>query len=228
MQKKLGDFDRVYLINLKKRADRLEKFSRDNQFIINGLTNLEIFEAVDGSNITDENWKLEKGALGCLESHLAVLKDAKANNYSSIVIFEDDFIFDKDFDKELNEGLNELSQHWDMLYLCVSQHISEPIEFSSHLNKVTATLGTVAYILNSKSFDLLIKLLELKVREVDVIYAHMHFLINAYSFKKNICHHIDGFSDIQNKVMEYGKVETETWLIKVFQLIKSKLRGLFH
>lgn len=221
MQIKFEDLDRIYIINLKKRADRLEKFLQDNQFVIGHLSNIEIFEAVDGNKIINKNWQLQKGALGCLESHLAVLKDARANNYTNIVVFEDDFIFDNDFDKEFSAGFSELDSNWDMLYL-YSNHINDPKPFSNHLNKVSAALGTVAYIVNEKSFDLLIKVLELKVREVDVVYAHMHFLINAYSFKKNICHHIDGFSDIQNTTTNYHNMKKKNLFEKVIASLKPR------
>lgn len=195
-------FDQTYLINLKRREDRLIKWQYVNKSFIPLLQNLRYFEAIDGSLLKNTSWKHESGALGCLESHLAVLKDAKEQKFERILILEDDFVFDKDFVEKFNTGIEELPQNWDILYL-YSRHFKPSQPHSSHLVSANAALGTVAYIINSKVIDLLISVLELREREVDVVYAHMHFLINAYCFKENICHHYDGYSDIINKLTDY-------------------------
>lgn len=213
-------FDKIYLINLKKRQDRLEQWFEQNKLVIDKNSEIQIFEAVDGSKIDSSKWEFEKGALGCLESHLAVLKDAKEKNYGSVLIFEDDFTFNADFKEKFKKGLIELDSEWDMLYL-YSNHFKEPKPFSDLLVKASANLTTVAYAVNSKCYDFLIMALELKVREVDVIYAHLHFLINAYSFKANICTHVDGFSDIQNEVTNYQKKKSASILKKTWKKIKS-------
>ena len=218
----LETFSKVYLINLKKRPERLKKWLEDNKLVIENLSNLEIIEAVDGTKISMNDWGFSTGALGCLESHLNILKDAKQNKCNRILVLEDDFIFDENFMIQFNEGYKELPDNWDMLYL-YSSHFKNPKPYSEHLYRASAALSTVAYAVNAKTFDLLIKVLELKVREVDVIFAHMHFLINAYAFKKNICHHYDGYSDVQNINTNYHQNNDIHPIKKKISSLKSKL-----
>lgn len=222
MKNRLAEFDKVYLINLERRTDRLNKWLTNNKDIIDGLDNFEIIKAIDGIQCNNTEWKFAPGALGCLESHLKIIIDAKMNNYEKIVIFEDDFIFDENFLHLFNDGLLELPENWHMLYLFSTDYI-EPVEYSKCLARCTSTLSGVAYCLNSTIFDVFIGLLKLRSREVDVIYGHSHFIINAFKFKTNICHHFDGFSDILLEQTNYHSYPSSFERLKLF--IKRILRG---
>ncbi|RNL51128.1 glycosyltransferase family 25 protein [Pedobacter jejuensis] len=194
----LSDFDQIYLINLKRRPDRLSQWFLDNGHLSKNLKNFQIFDAIDGKNADLTDWRFGAGAYGCMMSHLGVLEDAKKNNYQTILVLEDDFIFNTNFETEFLLGMQELPSNWHMLYL-FSTDFSESSRYSSALNKCCSTLSTVAYCVNSDIFDLLISALQIKAREVDVVYAHLHFLINAYKFRTNICAIFDGFSDVEDR-----------------------------
>lgn len=191
-------FDRVYLINLEKRKDRLAKCLEKNNANLSGLQNLEIVKAVEGQTLDFPNFNGSVGALGCNESHLNILKDAEKKGYSKIIILEDDFSFVKNFDELFVKGWESLPNDWDMLYLFASDY-APPKSYNENLLECSSTLTTVAYAVHSPIFSTLIKLLEKKKQPVDVVYGHLHFLINAYRFKKNVCEHDEGFSDVEDK-----------------------------
>ena len=82
-------YDKIYYINLDKRKDRLAEFQRD---VIEGLeldkTKIKRIPAIDttGFNIN------EAGIIGCPLSHLKAWKDIIDNQYSSAIVFEDDYL----------------------------------------------------------------------------------------------------------------------------------------
>lgn len=190
-------FDAVYLINLPHRQDRLQQHmkSRDKNKVHH--QNYIIFEAVDGKKLELNGWEFSPGALGCLESHLRILKDAKQKGYEKILVFEDDFKFVKGFNQKMTDALNELPTDWDMLYLH-SSHYYAPTPYSKHLDKCNGALTTVAYGVNRTIFDTLINLIELRKRQVDVEFASLHAHMNCYSTKKHLCFHYNSFSDVNH------------------------------
>jgi len=117
-------FDKIYVINLKQEVEKkiiIEKKLKE--------LNIEytIFEAVDGQKL--KNVKLLNygtlGAVGCRLSHMKILEDAVKNNYTSILVFEDDVIFRKDFNKHLEEQYSTIKNNnvnWKLLYLGCSYH----------------------------------------------------------------------------------------------------------
>ena len=68
-----------FVINLKKRPERLELVKREFNYI--GY-DVEVFEGIDlGSHV------------GCAKSHLEIIKIAMRENLESVIVFEDDIIF---------------------------------------------------------------------------------------------------------------------------------------
>src|ERR1035437_2587240 len=96
-------FDKVYLLNLHKRKDRLStSIKKLNQFNID----VEIFGATDGS-VMDHIWsKLDNSNftnskyLACAISHLSIYADAIQNKHDRILIIEDDC--------KINTKINEI------------------------------------------------------------------------------------------------------------------------
>ncbi|WP_421938544.1 glycosyltransferase family 25 protein [Pedobacter sp.] len=197
--KTMNFFSQIYLINLERRSDRLARWKELNsQFVPS--EKLFIFQAIEPKADKLGTWKYGVGALGCLESHLEVIKHAQNSGYENILILEDDSVLNQTFDLDLKQCLEELPIDWDMLYL-FSQHHQQASTFSTHLNKCNSTLSTVAYALNFRMYNTAIHLLGKKNKQVDVVFAHLHFLNNSFAAKTDLCSHADLFdSDITTRV----------------------------
>ena len=102
--------DKVYIINLKRRADRKKLITQELAKV--GIKNYEFINAVDGNDTeTKEKYKKLKknkskiksaGHLGCLLSHKKVLKKAYSDNFKQILILEDDIFFkSENFSKDI-------------------------------------------------------------------------------------------------------------------------------
>ena len=101
--------DRIFIINLKHREDRRENVV--NELKKAKLENFEIFDAVQPKTIEEiNNWnpnfvnekpnwlrsdflKFRLGSLGCLLSHVEIMKTSLERGYEQILILEDDAEF---------------------------------------------------------------------------------------------------------------------------------------
>ena len=99
-----------FVINLKRRTDRLEQFFKRCPY---PRETIEIVYAFDGTNPNSENKKEKKliskfpkdrqpGAIGCSISHLRIWKKIVNENISHAMIFEDDCLFDQNFLEFMN------------------------------------------------------------------------------------------------------------------------------
>jgi GR25 family glycosyltransferase involved in LPS biosynthesis len=147
-------FEKIYLINLEERKDRLEKS------LIN-FKNYDIndFERVEGIKIDKENYPLldnrEKSQLGCALSFYKIIKNAYIKNLNSVLIFEDDFEFVHNKETTnlfLKKSIDNLPFYWDVIYLGANimyDYSNNPIEkFSENLFRVNS-----AYCCHSIAFS---------------------------------------------------------------------------
>lgn len=122
--------DHVYVLSLSDKV-----FSQKRcrfQLQKHGITDFTIFDAVDGrlpgyddlyARIAagmDEDFRrhnFSRGALGCLLSHLEILRDALVNRRKNILVLEDDFLLCHDFASRLRDVVDRLPARWDLVYL---------------------------------------------------------------------------------------------------------------
>jgi GR25 family glycosyltransferase involved in LPS biosynthesis len=116
--------DNVYLINMDKDTERLEKVTKEcKKFNIN----FERFCGVDPLKLSKKelNKYVSKtcqnicpnGIIGCGISHMKIYEDAIKNNYKNILVLEDDVYFRDELYKDLEEAMTELPEDYDILYL---------------------------------------------------------------------------------------------------------------
>ena len=60
------------------------------------------------------SWVHTPGALGCLLSHLEVVREARRLGVPNVLIFEDDVVFDEALEKKFSGYLDQLPADWDM------------------------------------------------------------------------------------------------------------------
>jgi len=114
-------FDHIYILNLKRDTDkkhRLEQiFKRLN-------IKATFFEATLGSEHKTEFERIKAlhssyrfpNQYGYTKTMIDILLNAKANNYTQILVFDDDVIFHKDFINLFDKNFRQIPTNWDVLF----------------------------------------------------------------------------------------------------------------
>jgi GR25 family glycosyltransferase involved in LPS biosynthesis len=137
-------FDRVVVINLQRRPDRLAAFLvrwsaiSDNPQSALRTPQLSIFPALDGHAVEiPPEWQSGPGAFGCMQSHRAVLAQALVDGVERLLVLEDDAVFVPHFPSRLAAFLAAVPSDWDQLMLG-GHHLSTPIPMGQGIVRVTA------------------------------------------------------------------------------------------
>lgn len=94
--------DRIYVINMDDREDRLDAIMVELARARAPLDRVTRFSAlVPKSRLRFHFRARSRGTIGCLMSHLGVLRNAIASGYRHVLVFEDDFVFTSDLDQHL-------------------------------------------------------------------------------------------------------------------------------
>lgn len=114
-------FDRVVVLNLPRRSDRLREFQHQLVRMPGGWPHraVEVVRAVDGATgaVPTPTWfRQGGGAYGCWRSHLNVLENALVDGISSVYILEDDAVFDADYTRRMKAFLNAVPADWEALF----------------------------------------------------------------------------------------------------------------
>lgn len=201
-------FDHVYLINLDRRTDRLSESIKECKKI--NLT-FERFSAIDGRehNLIIQEYPGYKqnawnaGALGLLETTIKIIKDAKSNNYKSILILEDDILFHPQINDIVAEFFCEVPATWEMIQFG-SQHIKTPKSIGRRFAILRGAYCLHCYAVNSNVYDLYLELLERRNKQIDWITAFdIHPRNNSYCISPNFAYQRANFSDIANTDVNY-------------------------
>ena len=184
-----------YCINLKKEVDKKKLFNKMcKKYNIN---NIKIFRGV---------YKKRNGKLGCLTSHLKLIKKAKKENMDNILIMEDDCIFISDPNK-----IPEFPKDYNMLYF--GGNVSSLNEkYEEKKDWIRANMFTThCYLINKNIYSILIKVIEEnKDKAIDVIYKdYIHPNYNCYILNKMIAHQRTGYSNIEQRMVKYALKDAE-------------------
>lgn len=120
-------FDRVVLVNLDRRPERLERALAALRDASWPFREPQRFAAVDGrARALPTAWRpTGPGAFGCMMSHRAVLGAAIADGIQSMLVLEDDLCLAKDFAAKVAQFLARVPDDWDGL-MFGGQHMSRP------------------------------------------------------------------------------------------------------
>ncbi len=174
-------FDRVVVINLARREDRLANFLQR----LEGnwpFAMPQRFEAVDGQTVTPpKTWKESAGAWGCHLSHLAVLNAAIADGVSSLLVLEDDAYPVHDFPRRVEALLKGVPDDWHGL-MFGADHLQPPIFVAPGIVECTGANRCHAYAVRGPLMQMLAKFWRDNQEDhCDVVFATLMQYFNVYA-----------------------------------------------
>jgi GR25 family glycosyltransferase involved in LPS biosynthesis len=183
-------FPLQYVINLDERKDRLELAKKEFNKI--GITPKR-FSAI----------KHEIPWMGCLQSHIAILKEAQRLK-QNVLIFEDDVQFIGDYNNVIDKALNELSKmNFEMFYLG-GNVLKDVYQTTEHLGRLQHAQSTHAYGVAYSFLETLIPFLESNTYILDVLYAdHVIPYAQCYITIPMVAIQRTSYSNIENMEMTY-------------------------
>lgn len=131
-------FDRVVVLNLERRPDRLAEFHAR-------FPGVEVVAAIDGKELTTPAyWPSTQGAYGCLLSHIKILSQVVADGVGTTLVLEDDAMPVGFTALRLDDFLGRVPD-WDALMLG-GQHLYVPEWIAEGIVRCRMTQRTHAYV----------------------------------------------------------------------------------
>lgn len=188
-------------INLDRRPERWQQMQR--KFEHHGIHSVQRFPAFDGNNIKlPVNWMHTPGAYGCLQSHLQVVREARRLGAPSVLILEDDVVFDDHLEQKFSACIEQLPPDWDMLFFG-ALHKNEPIKVSDNIARITEANSTYACALKSTVFDAFIELNSKTGEVLDNNSLVLQQQFNCYCFMPHLAWVETDDSDAQLRLVDH-------------------------
>ena len=128
-------FERVVVVNLDHRPDRLERLHRHLTSIVWPFRFPERVRATDGRKVKPPNWwKAGGGAWGCHQSHLRIIENALMDDVESILVLEDDVFFEPDFHETARTFVEYIPDDWEQVYFG-GQHLYQRKQAPAKVNE---------------------------------------------------------------------------------------------
>jgi GR25 family glycosyltransferase involved in LPS biosynthesis len=176
------------VINLPSRRDRLENV----QSQLNGIE----YTIIDG--VIDS-----KPLLGIAQAHLNCIKHAKANNWSEVLIMEDDVVLRPNFEDHLNHCLYNLPTDWEVLLGGVYNKKSL-IKHNDFWDKIGEFRGLHFYIVNQSAYDKILSYDPSEMQHIDAWINRHGKRLNCYVTKKFVATQKAGYSDNVKATVDYS------------------------
>jgi FkbM family methyltransferase len=204
---KLNDID-FNCISLKTRNDRRELI---NSHLPKFNLKYEFFDAITDNNEYNVNFptKYNKGQIGCFLSHYKLLKTH--NSDKILGILEDDVEFCDDFLDRFKYIEDNFNLDWDIFFLSSYYHLNEHKDRWNHsgdfeltdtkyIHRVYGAFTTHAYLVNPKSINKILKLIDENIADtyaIDHVYcAKIESKLNCYSFTPGMANQRISYSDV--------------------------------
>ena len=205
-------------INLDRRPERWQDMQR--KFDHHGIRSVQRFSALDGDKMKlPPNWVHTPGALGCLLSHLEIVREARRLGVPNMLIFEDDVVFDEQLENKFSVYIDQLPADWDMLFFG-ALHKDEPVEVTENIARITQAYSTYAYVLRDTTFADFIELNRETERELDNNSMILQRRFNCYCFMPHLAWVETDYSDAQQRLVDHW------YLRESLVLFGSQIDGL--
>lgn len=194
-------FDKIYCINLDSRQDRWENTQKELEKW--GITGVERYKAINGNDLTIDLKGLLPGEVGILMTHLELARKCKEDNLKNVLILEDDVYFSNEILK-IDEYMSKVPENWDMIYFGGNHHYGEQPEIiNDKVLKLNYTVALHCIAIKDTMFEVIEAVLKRFKKQVDSHIGELQQNFNAYGFNPNIAFQSEGFSNIQNKIVNY-------------------------
>ncbi len=173
------------------------------KFEQHGIHSVRRFSALDGDKMKlPANWVHTPGAYGCLLSHLQVVREARRLGWPSVLIFEDDVVFDDHLETKFRLYMDQLPADWDMLFFGAI-HKDEPIKVANNIARITQAYSTYAYVLRETMFDDFIELNRKTEQELDNNSFVLQQRLKCYCFMPHLAWVEPDYSDAQQRPVDH-------------------------
>ena len=204
--------DQIYIINEGKRIDRYDLVLREL------ATARAPFERVVRTEAAKSDVGMTtqvRGLLGCLQSHIDVLKRALAAGYENIMVLEDDFCFTSDIEQHLND-LYEFNLRKYDYYVCListSKYgaIVEKDDLVSYSYQRVTNTG--AYLISRAGMEKLLPVFENALINLaatgklafapDISWRVLQPSGKFFVFRRKMGFQVASFSDIEKEIVRY-------------------------
>lgn len=140
--------NKILLINLDKREDRLDEFYKNCPL---SKSNITRFSAINGQELKtneeihslfkENNFGWLRGKIGCALSHYTIWKENK--ELDNVVVLEDDILFVNNFKKLWKEMKDDLPKDYDIIPLNMEYYI-EDFKVSKKRNRSEVFINKVS------------------------------------------------------------------------------------
>jgi len=182
-------FDKVVVINLDRRTDRIEKLDLQ-------LKELDIqykrFSAVDAIKLNIDP------IVAGLRSHLQVIKD---NIGRKVLVLEDDAYFVDNFNEKFEKVMQTLPEDWDIFYLgaLVPKDVGQINMVNRHWGIQVLTTGSQAYCIRPEMQHYFISRLEDYNYYIDIGLRDFAKGYKPYITQPNLVTQFPSYSDLRQK-----------------------------
>lgn len=191
-------FERVVVINLARRPERLVRFQQ--RLTDWPLLTPERFEAIDGSATQPPvAWQRGPSAWGCMLSHRGVLRAAIRDGISSILVLEDDACPVDDFPARAVDFLARVPADWDCLMLGC-EHLRPPMPIEAGMVQCLCANRMHAYAVRGRMMQVLLEAWESAANDhCDIVLASLMGHFKIYAPHPLLIGQDSGFSDISQR-----------------------------
>jgi len=178
-----------YVINLPHRTDRLESVNKELSKVFDNPE----YTLIPG--IYDE-----KPFKGCAQAHINAIQHAKDNNYSKVIIMEDDLVFRDNSKEYMSECFANAPEDYELLlggiYYCGNK-----IEYNQYWNKIDSFSSTHFMVVHEKLYDKIISFD--KEIHIDQFLASKELNLDLYVTNKYFAFQAVGYSDNVKRNVNY-------------------------
>jgi GR25 family glycosyltransferase involved in LPS biosynthesis len=182
-------FDKVVVVNLDRRTDRMEKLVPQLKEL--GIK-YERFSAVDAKQLNIDP------IVAGLKSHLQVIKN---NSGKRVLVLEDDAYFVEGFNEKFDKVMQTLPEDWDIFYLgaLLPKDVGQINIVNRHWGLQVLTTGTQAYCINPSRLEYFISKLEDYNYYIDIGLRDFAKGLKAYITQPNLVTQFPSYSDLRQK-----------------------------